>query len=152
MTQTSTELERIYRRRFEGDVEYRKAVWRILIKRFFSRYISPSDRVLDLGCGYGQFINQINCIQRYGMDLNPSSRNNLQAGVVFLQQDCAEPWALEAGTLDLVFTSNFFEHLPTKRHLTRALEEAHRCLRKRRPADCSRAEYQARSRGLLGFF
>jgi SAM-dependent methyltransferase len=130
MNETTTELQRIYRRRFEGNLEYRAAVWRVLVSDFFSRYIRPSDRVLDLGCGYGQFINQVRCGQRYAMDLNPSSRSNLETGVVFFEQDCAERWAVEEDSLDLVFTSNFFEHLSTKSHLLRTLEEAYKCLRK----------------------
>ena len=63
------------------------------------------------------------------MDLNPASKHVLQNGVAFLEQDCSMPWPLSSNSLDLVFTSNFFEHLPTKAHLAQTLEEAHRCLR-----------------------
>src|SRR5215510_978519 len=129
MADLKVELERTYHRRFDDDLEYRNAVWKVLIREFFSRYLQSSDRVLDLGCGYGQFINNIQCAHRYAMDLNPESRRALQSGITFLEQDCSTTWPLDAGSLDLVFTSNFFEHLPTKGHLTRALEEAHRCLR-----------------------
>lgn len=104
-------------------------VWKILVENFFSRYVRASDEVLDLGCGYGQFINQVSCARRFAMDLNPSSRAALNANVTFLEQDCSSTWPFPPNSLDVVFTSNFFEHLPTKEHLQRTLEEVHRCLR-----------------------
>jgi SAM-dependent methyltransferase len=128
-TGTNTQLEKTYHRRFDSDLEYRNAVWRILIHSFFSRYLRSSDRVLDLGCGYGQFINHVECHQRYAMDLNPVSRSHLQEEVIFLEQDCSSPWPVADNTLDVVFSSNFFEHLPDKTRLTETLQQAHRCLR-----------------------
>jgi SAM-dependent methyltransferase len=49
--------------------------------------------------------------------------------VQFLQQDCTTTWNLPAASLDVVFTSNFFEHLPDKQALGSTLEQAHRALR-----------------------
>ncbi|HEV1995559.1 MAG TPA: class I SAM-dependent methyltransferase [Candidatus Acidoferrum sp.] len=129
MADVNAQLEKIYHRRFDADLEYRNGVWRVLTREFFSRYIRPSDHILDLGCGYGQFINHIQCAHRYAMDLNPASKNVLQNEVKLFAQDCSSRWPLESGSLDLVFTSNFFEHLPTKGHLMLTLQEAHRCLR-----------------------
>jgi len=129
MRALNTELEKIYHRRFDADLEYRNQVWGVLVRDFFSRYIRASDHVLDLGCGYGQFINQIQCARKYAIDLNPTSRHALHDSVLFLEQDCSEKWPLDENSLSLVFTSNFFEHLPTKTHLTKSLEQAYRCLR-----------------------
>jgi SAM-dependent methyltransferase len=126
---SETELARIYRLRFEKNQAYRQQVWQVLVARFFQKYVRPSDAVLDLGCGYGEFINQIRCGARFGMDLNPESPRHLAAGITFLPQDCSEPWALPDGELDLVFTSNFFEHLPSKSALAKTLDQAHRCLK-----------------------
>ncbi len=126
---TNSELEKTYHRRFDADLQYREAVWKVLVHRFFSRYIRPSDDVLDLGCGYGHFINQVACARHYAIDLNPASRCFLQNQVTFFEQDCSMPWPLDANSLDLVFTSNFLEHLPTKTHVKSTLGEAYRCLR-----------------------
>jgi SAM-dependent methyltransferase len=123
------ELQEIYRRRFQGNLDYRNRVWQVLTADFFSRWIRPSDRVLDLGCGYCQFINHIACAEKYGMDLNPSAMDHATKNVTLIQQDCATRWPFDDNFLDAVFTSNFFEHLPTKGALENTLREAVRCLK-----------------------
>jgi SAM-dependent methyltransferase len=122
------DLQRIYERRFRDSAEYRQAVWRVLIEEAFGRYIKPGDTVLDLGCGYGEFINQITCKAKYAMDLNPEAPKRVAAGVQCLLQDCSTKWPFQDNALKLVFTSNFFEHLPDKDALGRTLDEAYRCL------------------------
>jgi len=123
------DLERIYARRFEGATVYRDQVWKVLLKDFFSRYTSSARSVLDLGCGYGEFINNVQVDQRYAMDMNPRTRNLLHPAVQFLEQDCCRTWPLPSESLDLIFTSNFLEHLPDKQALASTLSEAYRCLR-----------------------
>jgi len=123
------ELERIYSVRFSGLEEYRNRVWQVLVRNFFSRWIGPNDSILDVGCGYGEFINNIKAREKFAMDLNPSAKEHLQPGIQLIEQDCSKPWPLRDGYLDVVFTSNFFEHLPTKRTLQDTLLEALRCLR-----------------------
>lgn len=127
--QPSDQLAEIYSRRFDAHLEYRNKVWKVLAERFFSRYVDQDATVLDLGCGYGQFINNIRCARKHAMDLNPSARRYLAPDVAFLQQDCSQPWQLPANTIDVVFTSNFFEHLPSRDSLADTLLEARRCLR-----------------------
>jgi SAM-dependent methyltransferase len=61
--------------------------------------------------------------------LNPDAPRFLAADVRFLQQDCSARWQCEDGSLDVVFTSNFFEHLPSKSALRLTLEEVFRCLK-----------------------
>jgi SAM-dependent methyltransferase len=127
--QLSAELERIYSLRFSGLEAYRNEVWKVLVSRYFSRWVKPTHGVLDLGCGYGEFINNVAARQKFAMDLNAAARERVTPDVRVLQQDCSETWPLPADTLDIVFTSNFFEHLPTKHALQATLLEAYRCLR-----------------------
>jgi SAM-dependent methyltransferase len=129
ITPFAQQLGRIYDRRFNGEQEYRNRVWKILVDQFFGRYVTRQSAVLDLGCGYGQFINHVGCEKRLAMDLNARAHQFLSPAVTFLQQDCSEPWNVPGDSLDLVFTSNFFEHLPTKESLSRTLAEAYRCLK-----------------------
>jgi SAM-dependent methyltransferase len=123
------DLKTMYARRFGGRSDYRQSVWRILTSQFFSRWISPSAVVLDLGCGYCEFIANVWASKRYGMDLNPDARLMADRDVELLLQDCSAPWSLPDNSLDVVFTSNFFEHLPTKEHLEETLQQALRCLK-----------------------
>ena len=128
-THTPEELQRMYGARFSSNLEYRKQVWTVLVADTFSRYVQPTDSVLDLGCGYGEFINTIRCREKFGMDLNPDTARFLASDVTFLQQDCSLRWQLPDESLDVVFTSNFLEHLADKAALGRVLDEAARCLR-----------------------
>lgn len=123
------DVQTIYGQRFAGQREYRRGIWRVLIAERFQPLIASSGAVLDLGCGYGEFINQVAAGQKFGMDLNPDSARMLAPEVRFLQQDCSQPWPLPDNSLDAVFTSNFFEHLPDKATLGRTLEQARRCLK-----------------------
>lgn len=127
-SETNELLRQEYSLRFAGIADYRVRVWSVLTA-FFSRWIPSTSAVLDLGCGWGEFINQIAAREKYGMDLNPESRSKLSGDVKLLQQDCSKPWALPPASLDVVFTSNFFEHLPDKPSLGRTLDQAHRCLK-----------------------
>jgi SAM-dependent methyltransferase len=124
------ELQAIYERRFKEErVAYRVRLWRTLVASFFQPMIPPGAAVLDLGCGYGEFINQIRCGSRFAMDLNPKAAEHLDPAVKFLFQDCSLRWDLPDQSLDVVFTSNFFEHLPDKLALKLTLIEAARCLK-----------------------
>ena len=116
-------LVQIYEKRFSGHENYRNRVWKILINDFFSNRISTTDHILDLGCGYGEFINNTKCDVRHAMDLNPKTKSLLDKEIIFHQQDCSESWKIDPNSLDLVFTSNFFEHLPNKESLNRTMGE-----------------------------
>ena len=121
-------LSEQYRRRFAATRDYRDAVWRLLVERCFQRWVGPAERVLDLGCGWGEFSRHIRAGSRFAMDLNPDAAALLDPGVHFLRQDCAAPWPLAAASLDVVFSSNFLEHLPDKAAVAATLGEACRCL------------------------
>lgn len=123
------DLQKLYSTRFTGQETYRNHVWQILTSEFFSRWIKSSDTILDLGCGYGEFINSVKATKKYGMDLNPSTKDQVHGDVEFFEQDCSLSWPLPENSLDVVFTSNFFEHLPTKQVLQSTLVEAYRCLK-----------------------
>lgn len=122
-------LEVAYQLRFATTREYRNDVWRILCSDFFQRYIPPTSTVLDLGAGWGEFINNIAAVKKYAMDLNSDARAHLNEDVGFIDQDCSTRWPMDDNTLDVVFTSNFLEHLPTKDKIEHTIAEVHRCLR-----------------------
>ncbi|MEI8293873.1 MAG: hypothetical protein WCG66_07755 [bacterium] len=61
-----SDLQRIYAQRFSVNLNYRKSVWSVLIRDFFQKLIPPNATVLDLGCGYGEFINQVAAAKKSG--------------------------------------------------------------------------------------
>jgi len=122
-------LTQIYDKRFSGHEYYRNQVWKILVKQFFSKWIRSTDHILDLGCGYGEFINHTKCEVRHAMDLNPKTRSLMDKEIIFHEQDCSKPWKIESNSLDLVFTSNFFEHLPNKESLDCTVGEIKKALK-----------------------
>ncbi len=123
------ELQREYAIRFGPMADYRVRVWQVLTAEFFQRWVPANGVVLDLGCGWGEFINHIEAKEKFGMDLNPDAAGRLAPGIRFLQQDCSKSWDVADQSLDVVFTSNFFEHLPTKESLRETLVQARRCLK-----------------------
>ncbi|MDG0964962.1 MAG: hypothetical protein P8O23_07845, partial [Opitutales bacterium] len=60
------DLDQIYENRFFGLEEYRNDVWKILVNHFFGKWINSDATILDLGCGYGEFINQANAKIKHG--------------------------------------------------------------------------------------
>src|ERR1700730_16723621 len=104
-TYSPSDLEKIYQTRFSGQSEYRQKVWSVLCS-FFSRWIPVDATVLDLGCGYCEFINAVRARKKYAMDLNPEAKCLAGPDVTVLQQDCSAPWSVPPYSLDVVFTSN----------------------------------------------
>lgn len=124
------ELQAIYERRFKTEhARYRQRLWTTLVDSFFGELIPAGSTVLDLGCGYGELSNNLPGRTRFAMDLNPKAPEFLDPAVKFLFQDCTKPWPLPDRSLDVIFTSNFFEHLPDKLALKLTLLEAVRCLK-----------------------
>lgn len=122
-------LEKLYAQRFSELKEYRDNVWQILCSDYLFRYVPASSTVLDLGAGWGEFINNVIATKKIAMDLNPTTEKHLLPGVTFIHQDSSKPWLIESESLDVVFTSNFIEHLSDKASIERALSEACRCLK-----------------------
>jgi SAM-dependent methyltransferase len=122
----ANELSNLYRIRFAGASSYRQGVWKSLTQ-FLSRWITVEDSVLDLGCGHCEFINAVQCSHKFAMDLNPDSQILAKGDVTFIHTDCSEPWPL-LQRIDVIFSSNFFEHLPTKASLHDTLLHAFEAL------------------------
>lgn len=128
----STEnLQSLYRHRFSvSELPAKNAIWKVLCRHFFQAQVDPDrDTVLDLACGYGEFINNIQAKRKIAIDLNPDSPAALSSEVEFhaVRANALEPIA--SGSVDVVFTSNFFEHLPTKAVFSEVLMEIHRVLK-----------------------
>lgn len=126
------DVQRIYRNRFsESDRGAKARVWRVLVESFFQRFIRANDTVLDLGCGFGEFLNHVTCGRRIGVDLNPDSAAQLDKGIEFHQGGICSLDFLADNSVDVVFTSNVLEHLPGKVEVEQAMRETSRVLKPR---------------------
>lgn len=124
------DLSALYRNRFpEKDLAVRRAVWNVLCERFFQQFVRPSDTVLDLGVGHGDFLRYIECGERIAVDTNPDVANYLPAEVRLVSSPSWDLGAVTSNSVDVVMASNFFEHLPTKERLLETLTELARVLR-----------------------
>jgi SAM-dependent methyltransferase len=124
------ELSELYSNRFaEADRMRKVRIWTALWKRVFSRWVRPEDTVLDLGAGYCEFINACVARRRIAVDLNPDTLRLAAPGVEVHKESASELTFLRDGEVDVVFTSNFLEHLPNKDVLTLAMKTAWRVLR-----------------------
>ena len=122
-------LSRLYRHRFvPAEQGMKRRIWRALCDHFFQDIVGRDKVVLDLACGYGEFINAIQAKKKYGVDLNPDSAKFV-SGDVELFGSPAMQIPLPADSVDVVFTSNFLEHLTSKDECSAVLGECHRILR-----------------------
>jgi len=110
-----TDVSRLYEARFKTTgLEKRNKVWQVLCSAYFQKCIPETSTVLDLACGYGEFINNIKAAKKYGIDLNPDAPSHLLSEVTFHRIVATDLSVIPANSIDVVFTSNFLEHLRTK--------------------------------------
>jgi SAM-dependent methyltransferase len=124
------DLEAIYRNRFdERDLANKRILWAVLVHDYFQRYVPLDGTVVDLGAGNCEFINEVRAAHRIAVDLNPDTVEFADRGVDVHTTRSDSMDRLADGIVDTVFTSNFFEHLPTKAELMATLAECRRVTR-----------------------
>jgi SAM-dependent methyltransferase len=96
--------------RFTADPR-RDVLWKTLWRAFFRHRVPAHACVLDLGSGYGQFINNVVAARRIAIDSWPGFASHLAAGVEAIIGDVTNLSMIEDDTVDFAFASNLFEHL-----------------------------------------
>lgn len=89
----------------------RASVWRALWRFYFRDRINPSDAVLDLGSGYGDFINNVVAARRVAIDIWPGFAAHLDQGVEAIVGPVSDLSRIADGSIDYAFASNLFEHV-----------------------------------------
>ncbi len=123
-------LQDVYERRFSSsDTERKDGVW-AEIALFLQRFIPEDARVLDVACDRGSFIRHVRAGERWASDLR-DMRVWLPESIRFTQQSGLNlDKFLPQNHFDVVFMSNYLEHLQSASQVVAQLEVAHRLLRK----------------------
>lgn len=122
--------DNLYENRFAGVSHHGRAVlWEVLCRKVLQPYVQAGDTVVDLGAGFCEFINHIVCEHKVAIDANPGVREHAASEVDVVVGDVQSILGrISDATVNVVFCSNFFEHLPHKDAVIAVLEEINRIL------------------------
>lgn len=124
------DLAKLYRFRFnEADRSRKMLIWKVICEQFLQKLVGGNKTILDLASGYGEFSHNIRAAHKIAIDLNPDARGFVPADVEFYSTPADDMSCIETGTVDVVFTSNFLEHLPSKDILDKVFAEVLRVLK-----------------------
>ncbi len=88
----------------------RRRVWREI-----ARYVQASspniETLIELGAGYCDFVNQFKAGKKIAFDLNPEMRQYVADDVDLRLEDCTTLPNIASESIDMIFASNFIEHL-----------------------------------------
>jgi SAM-dependent methyltransferase len=122
------DVQTIYQRRFADMLAFRRRMWDVLCREFFQRHVPPDATVVEIGAGYCEFINHIRAGRKIAVDLNPDTRVHAGPDVTVITSSTAHVPSLADGTADIVFASNFLEHL-SREDILATLREVRRLLK-----------------------
>jgi ubiquinone/menaquinone biosynthesis C-methylase UbiE len=106
----------------------RRVLWQTLVAAVFQKEIPPDATVLELGSGYGDFINAVKARRRLAVDIWPGMLSHLERGVEGLVTSLTQLEGVPDNAVDYVFSSNCFEHV-TPKELVECLAQLRRKLK-----------------------
>jgi len=101
----------------------------VLCKVFFQKFIPKNSTVLDVAAGHCEFINAIEAKEKIALDLNPDVKKYASKSVRAIIQSSVNMKSIRSESVDVVFCSNFFEHLERK-DIVKTINEIYRVLKK----------------------
>jgi SAM-dependent methyltransferase len=130
LRESAGEHASVYDLRFgERERSAKEAVWREIGRFLQRRYIPESSKVLDIGTDAGYFIRNITAAERWATDLRDTSAR-MPADVRFVQSDgLSLADVVPDDYFDVVFMSNYLEHLDSAESVIEQLRVARRLLR-----------------------
>ena len=102
--------DRYFETRFTGDPR-REILWRTLVQYYFQSQIPTDGCVLELGAGYGNFINNVRAQRRIAQDRWPEFSKHLDSAVESHVGPVDDLSFLDDNSIDFAFSSNLFEHV-----------------------------------------
>jgi SAM-dependent methyltransferase len=93
----------------------RAGIWREIVA-FISADLGPIEKILEIGAGYCDFINSYPAQKRMCFELNPEREKFAAVDVDFRCGDAVSLMKMLEVKVDVIFASNFFEHLSEQQH------------------------------------
>jgi len=118
--------DQYFQTRFSADPK-RETLWKTLVQYYFQPRIPQDSCVLELGAGYGHFINNVRAQRRIGQDQWPDFAQHLAPGVESHVGPVTDLSFLADSSVDFVFASNLFEHV-TQQDFAAVLKQLRRKL------------------------
>ncbi len=116
----------LYKNRFQN-LKERDEIWKILVRDFFQKFINQKDIVVDVGSGFGEFINNISCSKKIAVDSDKKFKKFYKKNISF--RHCpASKLTINSASVTKIFCSNLFEHL-SRGDLVKSVGEMGRILR-----------------------
>ncbi|MFH1407548.1 MAG: class I SAM-dependent methyltransferase [Patescibacteria group bacterium] len=123
-------VKECYQNRFSAAERERKdKIWRSLCRYAFQKYISYNDIVLDIGAGYCEFINHIKCRRKIAIDINPETKKYANKDIEVLNLNIDTLKRTFQNKIDVVFVSNFLEHLNSKEEIVNIIDASYSILK-----------------------
>lgn len=98
------------------------------IINYLANYLQKAETILDVGCGQGDFISQVEGSTLIALDLDPQAENYLPQNIRFINGGMERLAELDSNSIDVIWASNFLEHLDMEDVLN-FLKEANRLIR-----------------------
>ena len=119
----------VYELRFgERENAAKEGIWRE-ITRYLQRFVPRDATVIELGADRGMFIRGIEAKEKWASDLRDTS-SHMGPHVRFVQADGLElADAVSPGHFDIVFMSNYLEHLASGEAVIEQFRVVHRLLK-----------------------
>ncbi|HET7027301.1 MAG TPA: methyltransferase domain-containing protein [Candidatus Limnocylindrales bacterium] len=126
---SQAQLDQVYATRFAADAHREKdRLWREVVP-FLARWIPRDAAVIDVACDRGYFIRHVEARERWATDIRDLAAEVGQ-GITFVQSDgLALAERVPLNHFDVVFISNYLEHLGTPDAVIEQLNVARRLLR-----------------------
>ena len=80
----------------------------LIESRKFQPYINKEDIVMDFGCGGGHLLAALNCKEKWGIEVNPSAREEVKKYNFPVYEDCSY---IKKGSIDKVISNHCLEHV-----------------------------------------
>jgi len=102
-------MSKYYETRFNFN-QKRNSVW-LAIVEYIQKFVEIDDVVLDVGSGYCDFINNIECKKKFALDINNESSLFCNQDVFFINSTVNDLSLISNNSIDIIFASNLLEHL-----------------------------------------